>query len=211
MNYEYSNRYKFTETWFDGMIPTWKQVFEWYEKEYPFKILNVLEIGCFEGRATIWLCENFLKHNDVTYDVIDTFQGSETESGMKNILMKVKEEENFIENNFRHNISFFENIKFNVHKGYSQKILPSFEECEKYDFIYIDASHRADDTFIDSYYANKLLKKGGLIIFDDFGWKDPNNLHPSNSPELGIKVFQMIYEHEYHKLFDGYQIGFIKK
>ena len=210
MNYEYSNKYKFTETWFDGMIPMWKQVFEWYENEIPYKILNILEIGCFEGRATTFLCDNFLKHENIIYDVVDTFGGSEIESGMENTLSKLKDD-NFIENNFKHNISFFPHIKFNIHKGYSQKILPTFEFVGKYDFIYIDASHRADDTFVDAYYANKLLKKNGLLIFDDFGWKDPKNPHLSNSPELGIRFFQTIYENEYHKLFDGYQIGLIKK
>ena len=187
--FTYSDKYKFTESWFDPMIPLWEQVFT----QFP-NIENVLEVGCYEGRATVWLCENVLNNASKRYyyDIIDTFGGSLNESGMDGTKERL-EKDNFIENNFRHNISFFQHIDFNIHKGYSQQILPTFKIEEKYDFIYIDASHRADDTFVDAYFVHKLLKKGGVLIFDDYGWKDPQNLHPSNSPQLGVEFFNTMY------------------
>lgn len=206
--FKYSDRYKFTESWFDPMIPTWTEAFKWYEKEVG-KINNVLEIGCYEGRATVWLCENVLTHNDIEYDIIDTFEGTPNESGMSGTVERLTEENSVLENTFRHNIWFFKNIQFNIHKGYSQQILPNL--VRKYDFIYIDASHRADDTFVDAYYAHKLLKSKGMMIFDDYGWKDPKDLHMVNSPEMGIKMFLNMYDREYDCLFNGYQIGLIKK
>ena len=202
----YSEKYKFTEEWFDPMIPTWEQVFEQYGKE---KIKNVLEIGCYEGRATIFLCEKVLQEG-VNYDIIDTFGGTLEESGMGGTAERLKDED-FIYNNFTHNISFHSHINFNINKGYSQHILPTLVEQDKqYDFIYVDASHRADDTFVDAYYAHKILKPGGLIIFDDFGWKDPNAPHPVSSPELGIRMFFSMYDNLYTLITQGYQIGAIK-
>lgn len=203
---EYSRRYKFNEKWFDIAIPIWEQVF----LHFP-NIENILEIGCYEGRATVWLCENVLTNPNkkYNYDVIDTFEGSVDESGMEKTKEKLKGE-NFIEDNFKYNISFFPEINFNIHKGVSQILLPTFKSKEKYDFIYIDASHRADDTLVDAYYAHKMLKVGGIIIFDDYGWKDPKNLHPANSPQLGIEVFNTIYDESYQLIFSGYQIGFQK-
>ena len=202
----YSDKYKFTEEWFDPMIPTWEQVFEQYGKE---KIKNVLEIGCYEGRATIFLCEKVLQEG-VNYDIIDTFGGTLEESGMGSTAKRLKDED-FIYNNFTHNISFHSHINFNINKGYSQHILPTLVEQDKqYDFIYVDASHRADDTFVDAYYAHKILKPGGLIVFDDFGWKDPNAPHPVSSPELGIRMFFSMYDNLYTLITQGYQIGAIK-
>lgn len=199
-------QYNFTENWFDDVAkPLWEQLF----KQIP-KPKNILEIGCYEGKATMWLCDNVLE-DGANYDVIDTFKGSLNESGMvstKNLLLN---NESYIEKNFNHNISFHPNIKFRIYKGFSQLILPTLPFEDIYDFIYIDASHRADDTFVDAYYANKMLKSGGILIFDDFGWKDPKNMHPANSPQLGVEVFNTMYSDYYSVIFHEYQVGFVKK
>jgi SAM-dependent methyltransferase len=199
-------QYNFTENWFDDVAkPIWEQLFKEITKPK-----NILEIGCYEGKATTWLCDNVLG-DGTSYDVIDTFQGSLDESGMistKNLLLN---NESYIETNFKHNISFHPNIKFTIYKGYSQLILPTLPLEETYDFIYIDASHRADDTFVDAYYANKMLKSGGILIFDDFGWKDPKNMHPANSPQLGVEIFNTMYSDYYSVIFHGYQVRFVKK
>jgi predicted O-methyltransferase YrrM len=199
------NNYKFTETWFDIAIPAWTKLFEVYPMPK-----DILEVGCYEGRATTWLCDNVIKGEKVNYDIVDTFEGSLEEAGM----IGTKERlggGSFIEQNFMHNISFHKNVDFKIHKGYSQQILPNFPQEERYDFIYIDASHRADDTFVDAYYCHKMLKVGGVVVFDDFAWKDPKNLHIANSPEFGIKVFCTMYDKHYDVLFDGYQIALLKK
>ena len=208
------NNYNFTEDWFSRMAPIWKNMFSAMPPVH-----NVLEIGCYEGKATTWLCENVL--NDTTqtynYDVIDTFKGSLKEKGMAHVKDKL-DKDDFIFKNFQHNISFFPHIKFNIYKGYSQRVLPTFESIEKYDFIYIDASHKADDAFVDAYYACRLLKKGGFLIFDDYGWKDPTNIHPINSPKLGIDMFGLMYDSTFQRFCMSpasaiyeYQAGFIKK
>ncbi len=165
---KFDPKYKFTEEWFDIAIPIWEELFK---NHYKDPIKSVLEVGCYEGRATVWLSENVLGER-VDYDVVDTFGGSITESGMVGTASRLEGDKSFIETNFEHNISFFKDrISFNIHKGYSQHELPKLVEAGKqYDFIYIDASHQSDDTFVDGYFANKMLKKGGLIIFDDFGW-----------------------------------------
>jgi len=203
----FDKKYKFNEEWFDIAIPTWTEVFNNTDR----KVKDVLEIGCYEGRATVWLCENALTEVGGTYDVVDTFEGSLIESGMVHVKNRQAQGLSRIEENFRHNISFFPEIDFTIYKGYSQKVLPQLSEEKMYDLIYIDASHRADDTLVDAYFAHKLLKPGGILIFDDFAWKDPKDMSPINSPELGIRMFAQLYLEQYDVLFQGYQVGFIKK
>ena len=204
--YSYDPKYIFNEVWFDSQIPTWTQLFNLYNSP----IESVLEVGCYEGRATVWFCENVVQDKKINYDVIDTFGGSLNESGMGDTKERIERSDDIIEKNFRHNISFFKNINFNIHKGYSQKILPTFPQKETYNFIYIDASHRSDDTFVDAYYCHKLLKPGGLLIFDDFMWKDPNQPHIVNSPERGIRDFYSMYDNKYKVILNGYQLGLVK-
>jgi hypothetical protein len=149
----------------------------------------------------------------VNYDIVDTFGGTLEEAGMGRTSELLSKDEDAIFNTFKHNTSFHsDRINFNIYRDYSQQALPRLVDQKKqYDFIYIDASHKADDTFVDAYYANKLLRPGGVIIFDDFQWKDPNKPHQVDSPELGVRMFFACYEErEYKVLFHGYQAGALK-
>jgi len=179
---KFDPKYKFTEEWFDIAIPVWDELFK---NHYKDPIKSVLEVGCYEGRATVWLSENVLGEG-VDYDVVDTFGGSITESGMVGTASRLEGDKSFIETNFEHNISFFKDrISFNIHKGYSQHELPKLVEAGKqYDFIYIDASHQSDDTF--------------------------EKPHDNCSPEVGVRLFFSLYSNLYQGAFSGYQIGAIK-
>lgn len=208
MIFNYSEDYKFTEKWFDPMIPSWDNLFKKYLQENSIK--NVLEVGCYEGRATIYLLSEHLDH-DVDYEVVDTFGGSLEESGMAGTSDRLAESD-FIYNNFIHNTSFHKDINLNVHRDSSQVKLPQlYAEGRMYDFIYIDASHRADDTFVDAYYAHKMLRPGGLIIFDDFLWKDTKQPHVVASPEAGVRFFATMYDDSYQVVLHGYQLGLVKR
>ncbi|MBI1272763.1 MAG: hypothetical protein GC131_01580 [Alphaproteobacteria bacterium] len=39
---------------------------------------------------------------------------------------------------------------------------------ERFDFIYIDGDHRFDAIMLDFFYAEKLLGKNGILVFDDY-------------------------------------------
>ena len=206
--YNFDKKYIFNRQWFDINVPLWTELFSQYDKD---NIESVLEIGCYEGRSTVWLCENVLNINTKRYEyhTIDKFEQPETDCGPNTISIAEKKDQNIVERNFRHNISFFNNIEFNIHKGLSSSILPKLETT--FDLIYIDGSHKSDDTFVDAYYSSKLLNTNGLLIFDDFGWKDPNNSGINDSPELGIKLFIQLNSDKYHIVHVGYQVVLMKK
>jgi SAM-dependent methyltransferase len=192
--------------WFSNNIPLWDQVFD-HVKLRGKDNLKFLEIGCFEGRASNYLLDNILTAEGSKLHVVDTFEGSKEEAGMK-------WDENYdfdaLINKFKGNVSKHGD-KVVIHRGMSGDILKTDFEPNTFDFIYIDGAHTAYGVLQDAILAHPLLKVGGIVIFDDFGWKDPTNLHPTNSPELGVTCFFNAYELFYNPLFQGYQVGFIKK
>jgi predicted O-methyltransferase YrrM len=80
-----------------------------------------------------------------------------------------------------------------------------------FDFAYIDASHTAYGTLEDAVLTHPLIKSGGIIIFDDYKWKDPNRPSDTDSPELGINCFVNAYADFYDVIFVGYQVGLKKR
>lgn len=192
--------------WFSNNIPLWDQVFD-HANLRGKDNLTFLEIGCFEGRATNYLLESILTGKDSVIHVVDTFEGSRSEAGMK-----WDDSYDFDElyNKFKGNVKPFED-RVTIHRGLSGDILKKDFQNEMFDFVYIDGSHTAYDVLQDAILVHPLLKPGGVVIFDDFAWKDPSNLHPTNSPELGVTCFYNAYGLFYTPIFQGYQIGFTKK
>lgn len=83
-------------------------------------------------------------------------------------------------------------------------------EAVGFDWLYIDGSHRADDTFLDAELAWRLAKKEAIFIFDDYLW----NVQPYDSPhhpKRGIDAFMKLHENEFEVIFSGYQMVLQKK
>ena len=80
---------------------------------------------------------------------------------------------------------------------------------KKFDIIYIDGSHHANDVFNDCIESWKILNKNGVIIIDDNFWQGYKN-HQEN-PISGINRFLSINKKYYSILrVSNYQL-FIKK
>lgn len=196
-------KYKFTADWFLNNVNSW----EYHLEEFKHKPnLNFLEIGVYEGRSTIWLLENVLTDPTSKITCIDLFNGELEENNMTDSPeLNLKYEEYF-----NHNTSTFIN-KVTKHKGWSSSILRTYPEKEIFDFAYIDGDHTAYGTLMDAVLIHPLIKSGGMIIFDDYGWKDPSDLSPQNSPELAISAFCHIFEKQYDIINCGWQVIIKKK
>lgn len=192
--------YRFSEDWFSLNIDIWL----FHLGKYINQECHALEIGCYEGRATTWLLDNILINKKSSIEVIDTFGGSSWETGMSHI----RGYEEKIYSNFMHNMHYHQNkVKINV--GESGKILKTINK--EFDIIYIDGSHRAPDVLTDAVLAHDLLKQGGIVIFDDYLWQDPQNLLPENSPKLAIDCFYNVFCNYYEIIHSAYQIMMTKK
>jgi predicted O-methyltransferase YrrM len=83
------------------------------------------------------------------------------------------------------------------------------QKLNYYDLIYIDGSHYADDVIIDSILAFSLLKKNGILIFDDYLWWYYSN--PRKNPSAAINLFLKLKADSLKIIFVGYQIAIQKK
>jgi predicted O-methyltransferase YrrM len=77
----------------------------------------------------------------------------------------------------------------------------------EYDIIYIDGDHHSHSVLEDAILSWPLLKKGGIMIFDDYMWNDIKSI---DSPHIGINSFITCYRGMLDILHVGYQV-FIRK
>lgn len=164
---------EFTTDWFSMNIPHWEKLLEVYKGK---PNIRFLEIGCFEGRATLWLLENILTDPTAKITVIDTFKGSPEHKKLNLTTLKQR---------FEANIAPYKD-KVDILEGKSEEFFPSGDR-NYFDFIYIDGSHNAIDVLRDGMSSWDMLKPGGLIIFDDFNWGE--EYAPEQRPFLAIKGF----------------------
>jgi predicted O-methyltransferase YrrM len=187
--------YQFTKNWFGWGPQIWPEIIKFLPERK-----NFLEIGSFEGRSTVWTIENMMENGGEIY-CIDTWEGGEEHTS---------EDMDGTELRFEHNIQTvrkaFPERRVVKLKGLSIQWVPSLI-CEKlsFDFIYIDGSHVAKDVLTDACMAWPLLKKDGMMAFDDYLWKPPK-FTLTQRPKIAIDSFVNIFEDEIAMVHNGYQL-----
>lgn len=83
---------------------------------------------------------------------------------------------------------------------------------KKYDFIYIDGCHESKEVLEDAVLSWELLKKDGIMIFDDYLWGDNTTAHDHTlTPKIAIESFLNCYQRYIDILAIEYQIVIKKK
>lgn len=196
--------YHFTTDWFSHVIPTLRPLLQKHlVVDSP---ITALEIGSFQGRSTVWFLENILTHSASSITCIDTFEGSveHTEREVLNLF-----------DIFSNNIKSFKH-KVKVLPGNSQIVLRQLPCTETFDFIYVDGDHRARYVIEDLVLVFPLLKRGGLLLIDDYEYKGRNGGEngvelPINLPKLAIDSFMDLYQNYIQIIHKGYQVLIRKK
>ena len=138
-----------------------------------------LEVGCFEGLSSFFVLSEYKAVDATLLDIWD----------MPNANSKTLSHNfNSIENTFDDNLSRFNFTKIKDDSVVAMRAL--FKQKKSFDFIYIDGSHNGEDILSDAIEAFKILKKEGLIFFDDFLQHDKNRALQSYE---GIEKFLTLY------------------
>ncbi len=125
--------------------------------------VNILEIGAYEGRSTVWMLEKILTHPTSLIVCLDPFCPNPTFMISGDYLPR-----------FAENTEPYRG-KVRIVQSLSQDLLPGTLldfVCNRYDLIYVDGSHEMDDAFRDARLAMLVSKPGTIIVFDDYEWKD---------------------------------------
>lgn len=193
--------YRFSNCWNHSVQENWKNIL------LTFKIDKVLEIGSFEGQSICYISEFLPK---CEFHCIDTWNGDK--------ILKKKFDFKLIEENFDYNTNLakIKNPKHNFfkYKQQSYKQLSNFISQGKegyFDFIYVDGAHDSQNVLFDAICSFKLLKDGGLLIFDDYLWKCPNNNNLLDSPKFAIDSFVNTFSDKLYVIRKNlYQLYLIK-
>lgn len=182
--------YKFDHNWFAQNEQNLTNLFQGYDGT---PALNILEIGSFEGRSTVWFLDN-VKECNIT--CIDTWNGGmDHDRNSNDINFKT------VKDNFDFNIEQHKDRVRVIQNTSLNGLTLLYTENKKFDFVFIDGSHLAADVLSDLVLSWNLLNVGGLVYCDDYFWghnkSDPDNAPLFNfvfhTPKLGIDSFINTY------------------
>jgi predicted O-methyltransferase YrrM len=174
----------FTEDWFSHNIPNFQTCMDAITEKKMF-----LEIGSYEGRSTCWLLQNGLSSKG-SIVCVDPFPNlNEVEARFWTNSREAQSAEQ----------------KVSLMKMTSNEALADMIGFKyQFDFIYVDGNHSAEMVYSDGTEAWKLLKQGGVMLFDDYQY-------PHEPTGEGIDRFLKEHEGQYDLLLSNYQLAVKKK
>ena len=146
--------YRFTADWTTHNLAGWKK---WMKPATD--PVNIIEIGAWEGRSTVWFMDNLLENPESRLTVIDPWVGSDDR----------------FKDYFTRNIGLHpRREQVTVVRDKSRRHLGGLPD-EEYDLVYVDGEHEGLHVMLDGLLSLHKLKLGGRMIFDDYSWLDPTN------------------------------------
>lgn len=115
---------------------------------------RTIEIGLAYGVSTLYICEGLIRSGDpdARHVALDPFQaGRFANCGLQ--VLKEAGVDSLVE----------------YHDEISQITLPTFlKEGREFHLAFVDGNHRFDSVFLDLFYLGRLLRRGGIVVLDDY-------------------------------------------
>lgn len=195
-------QYTFHSDWFISRLEEWDRILPYIKARD-----RILEVGSFEGQSACWFLEHLLSDRGELY-CIDTWRGSPE-------LVEVFDP-SILANSFE---TFKENIKLAKRAHQRVEILRGtsisglahllMEQQGTFDLIFVDGAHDAASALTDCCMAWPLLKSGGVLVCDDYGWSLDADIR--FTPKMAIDFFYMAFHPHVISLMMGYQFAVKKK
>lgn len=183
--------YEFTTEWFRTHEPHWERLLKpWAAKRPP---LRILEVGSFEGRSSCWLLDNLMSDRRAQLTCIDPWPA-------RSSVREFTEDMEAAYKRFRHNIAASGKAdQVEVIREHSAAALRTLPDAS-FDLIYLDGDHGADAVAEDTRQAYRLLRDGGLLLWDDYYWADAVKSGVDRAcAELGVTVTRFGQNASYQK------------
>jgi predicted O-methyltransferase YrrM len=179
-----------TFNWFGQNAQVWVHFFKKFNLEN--KKINILEIGTFEGLSSSFFLKYLKKSNLVAVDSLDK---------------KTSFYKNFLKNKSKLRSFKFHNLSS---KDFFKKKIK-----DEFDIIYIDGGHDKNSVIDDAKSSFKVLKKNGILIFDDMLYEYQNDKIKKKFKESdfvigGVLIFLSKFKNV-EILYAGHQLILKKK
>lgn len=188
----------FTVTWFNRNIPHLTTVLEPLAGR---PMLKMLEIGAYEGASTCWFLDHVLTGEGSHLTSLDTWEGSAENdaSAMPDVWRRYQ----------RNTAPYVAARRLTVVVGASQRWLAAQVAALRpseppFDVVHIDGSHAAADVLSDGVLSWALLRKQGVLIFDDYFWEGGRS--EQERPRFAIDSFLACFLGQYDELYRGHQV-----
>jgi hypothetical protein len=184
---------EFSSDWTSVHLPLWIAALSGF-RDRP---CDILEIGSWEGRSAIFFLE-FLSQCHLT--CIDTFGGGAENHASPSESCQIP----MIERRFDANLSSYCG-RYKKLKAHSVTALDQLVQAgAAFNVVYVDGSHLRDDVMVDSILSWRMVRPGGLMIWDDYGGGHDK---PSCERVLpAVEAFLAWHFGEYIEIHRGYQV-----
>lgn len=170
---------QFTQDWLTAKLEPWPSALA----RFNGCGARVLDVGSYEGRSCIVFLELLA---DCRVTTIDKFGSSDTEG------------------RFDYNVRPYGNRVVKIKDRALCALDKLSAKRRKFDVVFLDAGKRRDAVLGLSVAAWRLLKPGGILIWDDVGWR--TDLPADARPEDGVRLFCESFRSAIKVHHDGYQM-----
>lgn len=173
---------QFTKDWTSHFTDSWLTIL----KPLIGKKIQGIEIGCYEGRSTVWFMQHIFTHNLSHLYCIDP--DWDKAAGKRFDV-------NIVEGGYARKVSKIISDAWPVMSRFDLSV----------DFIYLDGNHEGWHVLEDAVTAIRALKVGGILLFDDY--EIPAKATMRHTPRPAIDAFCLLYDDYVEVIYQGYQLA----